>query len=645
MTRTLAIVTAANCAQIANSVQILIGSTELAARILSNSLALLIMFGSIYAGPILGQANLSLPPDDVEKNILILYSYGHGGKGIAIFDEGLVTALSAGGIATNNLFFEFLDLERNKPDPHYRSRMQESLRRKFSYRHIDAIITVQQPALNFLLNEGRAIASGVPAITVQAPMPTVAEAGERRFISQLARFDVKGTLERALELFPDTRRVVFVSGSSEADRTMAADAASISAPWQDKLEFEYTFDLALEAMLKRVASLPARTIIIFTQYNRDSSGRVTVAYEVEGMIVKVANAPVFGLYDFNLSNGGIGGSVVSVRKLGEHAGQLALDLLSGKLRLSQPVTSATNEVIAMFDWDQIKRWGGDPNRLSRSSVFVNRVPTFWERYRLYLIGLGFFVLVQSLFIAALLVNSRRKKQAEESLARTNADLQRFAEVTAHHLQEPARRIATYAERLCMQLGGRLDDAEARLSLEFIGQEARRQQNLLRDVERYLASDQPRGKVEPVDARKAVAGILARWQDRIGEAGAEIALGNLPPTRIDLPRLDDVFSVALDNALTHGRGAHPFRITIEGERQGGKVRYSVSDNGPGVEEQYRERVFRVFERLTTGGDITGTGIGLAILRRVAESCGGRAWIEETPGGGCSIVFELPMGEPL
>jgi light-regulated signal transduction histidine kinase (bacteriophytochrome) len=87
------------------------------------------------------------------------------------------------------------------------------------------------------------------------------------------------------------------------------------------------------------------------------------------------------------------------------------------------------------------------------------------------------------------------------------------------------------------------------------------------------------------------------------------------------------------------------IEIEGERQESKVRYSISDNGPGVEAQYRERVFRVFERLTSDDTVDSTGIGLAILRRVAESCNGRAWIEEAPGGGCRLLVELPVGEAL
>ena len=125
-------------------------------------------------------------------------------------------------------------------------------------------------------------------------------------------------------------------------------------------------------------------------------------------------------------------------------------------------------------------------------------------------------------------------------------------------------------------------------------------------------------------------------------------------------LADLFEIVLGNALQHGGaesrrrrhgapesnaaapGAVPLHITLDAERVGSLVRYRVSDNGPGIEAQYRERVFRAFERLESGG--AGTGIGLAIVRRIAESCGGRAWIEEAPGGGCSVRFEIAQEGP-
>ncbi|MCX7166839.1 MAG: PAS domain S-box protein [Rhodocyclales bacterium] len=387
----------------------------------AGSLVLLALLCRVLSVSALAQAAPPAPQAD-PKNILLLYSYGYGGKGVETFNDGFRSVMADAGVSVSNLFFEYLDLERNKADPQYRSRILDLLQRKYAARRIDLVVTVQQPALGFLLKEGRGLAPGAPVITLQNPIATAADVGERRVVSQLARFDVKGTLERALEIFPDTRRVVFVSGSSDADRRMAADAANVAVPWQGRLEFEYTVDSALEDMLKRLATLPPKSIIVFTQYNRDSRGQVAVAYEVERKIVKSANAPVFGLFDYNLENGGIGGSVISVRKLGESTGNMALDLLHGKLQLSQPVTGATHEVIPMFDWGQIKRWGGDPGRLPGNSVFVNRVPTLWEQYRLYAIGLIMFLAAQCLLIAALLVSRRRRRVTELALQESEENL-------------------------------------------------------------------------------------------------------------------------------------------------------------------------------------------------------------------------------
>ena len=225
------------------------------------------------------------------------------------------------------------------------------------------------------------------------------------------------------------------------------------------------------------------------------------------------------------------------------------------------------------------------------------------------------------------------QQAQQRLNSSNAELQRFAEVTAHHFQEPVRRMASYAGRLSTQLAGRINDAETQLSLDYIDQQARRMKNLLCDIGLYLAAGQPRGKIVETDANQAAAHAQTSLSDLIASRTTAIAVGNLPKAWIDSPRLTELFEVALENALLYGAT----RIIIDGEIQHHRVRYRVSDNGPGIEECYRERVFRMFERLSSDGE--GTGIGLAILRRIAQSCGGAAWIEETPGGGCTLCFEL------
>jgi diguanylate cyclase (GGDEF)-like protein/PAS domain S-box-containing protein len=382
---------------------------------IARSLVMLMICVTLGVAPTSAQPAPPSTSDLSSKNILLLYSYGHGGKGIGLLDEGLLSALERGGIRINNLFFEYLDLERNKVDPHYGQRLQELLTKKYAARSIDLILTVQQPAQKWLMNEGKNIAPDAVAITVHASASTMADAGHRRLVSEFATLDIKGTLENALKLFPDTKRVVFVSGNSEVDKQIAAAAARASDPWKTKLTFEHTTDMALDAMLAHVVKLPANTIVIFTQFTRDSKGHVTVPYEVEASLIKAANAPVFGLYDFNLINGGIGGSVVSVKGLGERTGQLMLDLLSGKLQLQQAVTRVDYDAIPMFDWAQIQRWGADPDRLPKNTIFVNHVPSVLEQYGSYVVGVTVFIAALFLLITSLFVSRRRHALTEESL--------------------------------------------------------------------------------------------------------------------------------------------------------------------------------------------------------------------------------------
>ncbi|WP_448191449.1 sensor histidine kinase [Azospirillum sp. sgz301742] len=243
-----------------------------------------------------------------------------------------------------------------------------------------------------------------------------------------------------------------------------------------------------------------------------------------------------------------------------------------------------------------------------------------------------------------ITEAKRVEMERESLLmqldRAHGDLQRFAEVSAHHLQEPARRLVSFAKRLQARLAGQPDDGDVAFSLTVIADQAGRMRDLLRDIQLYLAADQPLGAARLTDVAGVLRAVLERMADRIGETGAEVTLGDLPPVVADPPRLQEVFAIVIGNAVRHWLGERPLTIHVTGERTEDRVRYRVADNGPGIPEQYRDRVFRVFERLhATPGD-GGTGIGLAIVRRIVESAGGVATIEETPGGGTTVVLDLP-----
>ncbi|HEX5801994.1 MAG TPA: hypothetical protein VFY24_03145, partial [Azospira sp.] len=362
-----------------------------------------------------------------EQHILLLYAYGYGGRGVELLSEGFFSALTDAGFPVANVHAEYLDLQRNRDLPGYRATIRDMLRKKYGRQRIDLIVTLQQPALEFLLAEGRDLAPAAPVITLQHRPLLDAEKGGRRIVGEINQFDIKGTLAHALELFPRTRRVLFAGGSSPADRAVADEAMRVAAGWPGKLTFETTVGETLDAILQRVATLPPDSIVVFTQYNVDSAGRVALAYEVERLIVHAANAPVFGFYDYNLKNGGIGGSVIPVAASGARAGRLALGILRGDALEAEGLLRVA-ENVPMFDWRQIERWGGDASRLPAQTVFVNRPPPAWTEYGGIVAAAVVFILAESALIAVLVINVRRRRRAEADLARGHERQRRLAEI-------------------------------------------------------------------------------------------------------------------------------------------------------------------------------------------------------------------------
>ncbi len=240
------------------------------------------------------------------------------------------------------------------------------------------------------------------------------------------------------------------------------------------------------------------------------------------------------------------------------------------------------------------------------------------------------------------------QERDAALARANADLTRFAEVSAHHLMEPTRRLISYTQLLRPRLEivpGLLEDEDVGSSLGAIEHDAARLRTLVRDIQLYLAAAEPRGDVRMEEANAALGVVQQRLDSRIKAQGAVVNVQKLPPAMLDRPRLVDLFSVLLDNVLNHGQpidSAQTMQIEISGERDGDTSRYRVCDNGPGILPEYYERVFGIFERLTGGSGESGTGIGLSIARRIVESRHGKIWIEKSPQGGTMVVFELPDG---
>jgi signal transduction histidine kinase len=250
------------------------------------------------------------------------------------------------------------------------------------------------------------------------------------------------------------------------------------------------------------------------------------------------------------------------------------------------------------------------------------------------LGRGFNAMAETLA-----THLQELRHEHEALEKANAELLQFANISAHHLMEPSRRQLAFAQRLRAKLEAMAPDDDARASLAFIEEGAARMRDLVRDVERYLTAGMPRGLPQGHATEAALDKARARLARLVDECGARFEIRDLPPVHLDLPRLTDLFEMLIENALVHARAGAPPVILLSGERLGSSTRIRIEDNGPGIPEKYRERVFGVFERLSANPR-AGTGIGLAIARRMVESRGGAIWVETSQLGGAAMVFDIP-----
>ncbi len=229
----------------------------------------------------------------------------------------------------------------------------------------------------------------------------------------------------------------------------------------------------------------------------------------------------------------------------------------------------------------------------------------------------------------------------EALRESNEDLQRFAYVASHDLQEPLRSIVSFSQLLERRCRSELG-TEAIEYLDFIIDGGRRMQALIQDLLVYSRVVTTGRQLEPTDTGTVVADVTRSLSASIEETGTVVTAGQLPTVRGDPSQIHQIFANLVGNAIKYRSPERPPKVRITAGREEGLWRFAVQDNGIGIEPEYHDRIFEVFQRLHTHNEYEGTGIGLAVVKRIVERHGGRCWLESTPGEGSTFFFTLPTG---
>jgi two-component system, sensor histidine kinase and response regulator len=231
-----------------------------------------------------------------------------------------------------------------------------------------------------------------------------------------------------------------------------------------------------------------------------------------------------------------------------------------------------------------------------------------------------------------------REQAQAALQRSNAELEQLAYVASHDMQEPLRMVASYLQLVAERYADRLD-AEGHEFIDFAVDGAKRMQALINDLLAFSRVNTKARPFEPTDCGAIVATACHHLRVAIDESGAEVTAAAMPTVPGDAIQLLQLFQNLIGNAIKF-RGAAAPRVQVTATETTDGWQFAVSDNGIGIAPEYFERIFVLFQRLHGRQAYPGTGIGLALCKRIVERHGGRIWVESAPGRGSTFAFTLP-----
>jgi light-regulated signal transduction histidine kinase (bacteriophytochrome) len=237
---------------------------------------------------------------------------------------------------------------------------------------------------------------------------------------------------------------------------------------------------------------------------------------------------------------------------------------------------------------------------------------------------------------------RELREKTEALARSNADLEQFAYVASHDLQEPLRMVSSYVQLFEKRFAGQVDE-QADKYIRYAVEGAKRMQSLIAGLLEYSRVgrlDEPFGTV---DTNAALDQALSNLRSAIEESRARITRGPLPTLTGNAGRIAQVFQNLIGNALKFRRPDRPATVHVSALPGETEWVFTIVDNGIGIDSQYLERIFVIFQRLHTRAEYPGTGIGLSICKKAVERHGGRIWVESRVGEGSRFHFTLPRDD--
>jgi len=417
---------------------------------------LLLLVLTVTSGSVL-HAQGNPPGAGGQKRVLYINSYHKGYKFSDDETRGIESVLGVEG-ENVDLRIEYMDTKHYASDAYY-SALRDLYRFKYGNTRFDLVVASGDTALSFLLQNADALFPNTPVVFCGASFFDESRLADQKLYTGVSEeIDIKGTLDIALKLHPNTKRIVVVNDTSLTGRLIHYKVLEI-VPEYPQVTISLLEDATMDEVRQQVSKLPPDSLVLLTLFFRD---RAFGFYEYDAFSSLVATSsavPVYATWDYSLGYGVVGGKLTSGFTEGERAAKIAQRILRGEQLSAIPVVKQA-ESRYMFDYRQLQRFGINPSNLPPDSVVINRPFSFYETYKtlIWVVGISFLVLLA--IAIALFVNVLRRRQAEVELSESNRELRGIRLSLEQRVEE---RTATLAQR-AVQLQAAAEVAHATTSV-------------------------------------------------------------------------------------------------------------------------------------------------------------------------------------
>jgi signal transduction histidine kinase len=583
------------------------------------------------------------------RHIVLLFDERVELPGLAALEADFVRTLRANTTEPIEIYRESMDLSRFGSAT-YESFLRDVLKTKYDAKKIDVVVGIMAPALDFLLKFGEEI---FPDSSIVFCGLDKRQLGERTLPAHvrgvLLKRDFGPTVEVALRLHPSTEKVVVISGWSQFDTNLHADARAQFKTFEDRATFSDLNNLPLPQLLDEVARLSSGTIVLFVSLFRDAAGNAHVPHDVVSRISQRSAVPVYGFVDQYLGQGIVGGKLYSLATHGREAAYLASNILKGSDVGATAISETASQVLA-FDGRQLRRWNIAERDLPAGSEIRYQQQTFWRAYQTQ-IGLIVAAILLQAGLISILIYERHHRQNAEALARQRmADLARvnrfstagaLTATIAHELNQPLGAILINAEAAALLMD---DPVMHKAELKDILADIRRDDHRAGEIIAHARSLLKKAPFElKVTDLNEIAIETVRYVDAIARARRISLTTSLTaedlPIRSDAIHIQQVIMNLLLNAADAMEHIEPSMAAIElrTERDGKFAVLSVLDTGPGIPPDKIASVFDPFFSTKS----SGMGLGLSIARSIVETHGGQIRATNRGAGGAMFQIRLPI----